>query len=119
MNMRLLVLPGCVFALGWILSRMYYDTSTEIPGSNPVNSTPVPRAAIEASQLNSRENAVATLQRPGKGKQYLRPASVFDITLAHLLSRPAISEKRLSLTSNGNIRCQLKTPYRESLPHER
>lgn len=117
--MRLLVLPGCVFALGWILSRMYYDTSTEIPGSNPVNSTPVPRAAIEASQLNSRENAVATLQRPGKGKQYLRPASVFDITLAHLLSRPAISEKRLSLTSNGNIRCQLKTPYRESLPHER
>lgn len=24
--------------------------------------------------------------------------------------------KRLSLTSDGNIRCQLKTPYRESLP---
>jgi hypothetical protein len=32
---------------------------------------------------------------------------------------PAVSEKRLSLTSNGNIRYQLKTPYRESLPHER
>ena len=35
------------------------------------------------------------------------------------ISRPAVSEKRLSLTSNGNIRYQLKTPYRESLPHER
>ncbi len=34
-------------------------------------------------------------------------------------SRPAVSEKRLSLTPNGNIRYQLKTPYRESLPHER
>ena len=35
------------------------------------------------------------------------------------ISRPAVSEKRLSLTSNGNIRYQLKTPYRESWPHER
>jgi hypothetical protein len=26
--------------------------------------------------------------------------------------------KRLSLTSDGNIRCQLKTPYRESLRRE-
>ena len=29
------------------------------------------------------------------------------------ISRPAISEKRLSLTPNGDIRYQLKTPYRE------
>ena len=33
-------------------------------------------------------------------------------------SRPAVSEKHLSLTSNGNVRYQLKTPYRESLPRE-
>ncbi len=39
--------------------------------------------------------------------------------LCRYISRPAVSEKRLSLTSNGNIRYQLKTPYRESLPHER
>ena len=26
--------------------------------------------------------------------------------------RPAISEKRLSLTRNGNVRYELKTPYR-------
>jgi hypothetical protein len=35
------------------------------------------------------------------------------------ISPPAVSEKRLSLTPNGNIRYQLKTPYKESLPRER
>ena len=30
-----------------------------------------------------------------------------------------MSGKRLSLTVNGNVRYQLKTPYRESLPRER
>jgi hypothetical protein len=29
------------------------------------------------------------------------------------ISRPAVSEKWLSLTRNGNIRCQFKTPYRD------
>ena len=33
------------------------------------------------------------------------------------ISRPAVSEKRLSLTSNGNIRYQLKTPYRDGTTH--
>jgi hypothetical protein len=39
--------------------------------------------------------------------------------LCRYITRPAISEKRLSITPAGNIRYQLKTPYRESLPHER
>ena len=39
--------------------------------------------------------------------------------LCRYISRPAVSEKRLSLTSTGNIRYQLKTPYNESWPHER
>ena len=39
--------------------------------------------------------------------------------LCRYISRPAVSERRLSSTSGGNIRYQLKTPYRESLPHER
>ena len=30
--------------------------------------------------------------------------------LCRYISRPAVSEQRLSLTSNGNIRYQLKTP---------
>jgi len=39
--------------------------------------------------------------------------------LCRYISRPAVSEKRLSLTPNGNVRYQPKTPYRESLPRER
>jgi hypothetical protein len=39
--------------------------------------------------------------------------------LCRYISRPAVSENRLSLTPNGNVRYQLKTPYRESLPRER
>ena len=31
--------------------------------------------------------------------------------LARYITRPAVSEKRLSLTPSGNIRYQLKTPY--------
>ena len=34
-----------------------------------------------------------------------------------VISRPAVSEQRLSLTSNGNIRYQLKTPYRNGTTH--
>jgi hypothetical protein len=33
------------------------------------------------------------------------------------ITRPAVSEKRLSLTSGGNIRYQLKTPYRDGTTH--
>lgn len=33
--------------------------------------------------------------------------------LCRYISRPAVSEKRLSLTLNGNVRYQLKTPYRD------
>jgi len=37
--------------------------------------------------------------------------------LCRYISRPAVSEKRLSLTPNGNIRYQLKTPYRDGTSH--
>jgi hypothetical protein len=37
--------------------------------------------------------------------------------LCRYISRPAISEKRLSLTPNGNVRYQLKTPYRDGATH--
>ena len=37
--------------------------------------------------------------------------------LFRYISRPAISEKRLSLTPNGNVRYQLKTPYRDGTTH--
>ena len=37
--------------------------------------------------------------------------------LCRYITRPAVSEKRLSLTPNGNIRYQLKTPYRDGTTH--
>ena len=37
--------------------------------------------------------------------------------LCRYTSRPAVSGKRLSLTPNGNIRYQLKTPYRDGATH--
>ena len=33
------------------------------------------------------------------------------------IARPAVSEQRLSLTKNGNVRYQLKTPYRDGTTH--
>lgn len=37
--------------------------------------------------------------------------------LCRYISRPAVSEKRLSLTSRGLVRYQLKTPYRDGTTH--
>jgi len=37
--------------------------------------------------------------------------------LCRYISRPAVAEKRLSLTPNGNVRYQLKTPYRDDTTH--
>jgi len=37
--------------------------------------------------------------------------------LCRYISRPAVSEKRLSLTPNGNVRYRLKTPYRDGTTH--
>ena len=37
--------------------------------------------------------------------------------LCRYISRPAVSEKRLSLTSSGNIRYKLKTPYNDGTTH--
>ena len=37
--------------------------------------------------------------------------------LCRYICRPAVSEKRLALTSNGSIRYQLKTPYRDGTTH--
>lgn len=37
--------------------------------------------------------------------------------LCRYISRPAISEQRLSLTPNGSVRYQLNTPYRDGTTH--
>lgn len=37
--------------------------------------------------------------------------------LCRYISRPAVAKQRLSLTPNGNLRYQLKTPYRDGTMH--
>ena len=37
--------------------------------------------------------------------------------LCRYIARPAVSDKRLSLTANGKVRYQLKTPYRDGTTH--
>ena len=37
--------------------------------------------------------------------------------LCRYVSHPAVSEKRLALTAHGQVRYQLKTPYRNSATH--
>lgn len=37
--------------------------------------------------------------------------------LCRYVSRPAVSEKRITLTPNGKVRYQLKTPYRDGTTH--
>ncbi len=37
--------------------------------------------------------------------------------LCRYIARPAVSEKRLSLLGNGNVRYELKTPYRDGTTH--
>jgi hypothetical protein len=37
--------------------------------------------------------------------------------LCRYISRPAVSEQRLSFTKNSNVRYQLKTPYRDGTKH--
>jgi hypothetical protein len=39
------------------------------------------------------------------------------VPLCRYISRPAVSEKRLALTSNGMVRYHLKTPYRDGTTH--
>ncbi len=37
--------------------------------------------------------------------------------LCRYIARPAVSEKRLSLTGQGKVRYELKTPYRDGTTH--
>lgn len=38
-------------------------------------------------------------------------------TIKSYISRPAVSEKRIALTSSGNVRYHLKTPYQDGTTH--
>ncbi|MCZ7355252.1 transposase, partial [Escherichia coli] len=53
---------------------------------------------------------------PGRFSICSRQAAVVQ-RLCRYISRPAVSEKRLSLTRGGNVRYQLKTPYQDGTTH--
>ena len=82
--MRLLALLGCAFTLGWILSWMYYDTSTTIANSNSAGSTALPQTSNAASQSISPANAEDALRQPDKANQTVTSASVLDAMLERL-----------------------------------
>ena len=82
--MKLLALLGCAFTLGWILSWMYYDTSTTIANSNSAGSTALPQASSAASQSISHANAENALRQPDKANQTVTSASVLDVMLERL-----------------------------------
>ena len=87
--MRLLALLGCAFTLGWILSWMYYDTSTTIASSNSANSNSADSTALAqtsnaASQSISHANAENPLRQPDKANQTVTSAAVLDAMLERL-----------------------------------
>ena len=86
--MKLLILLGGVFALGWVLSWMYYDTSTDMAIPDPAI---LPHTSIAASQSISHENSEQTMRQPGEAEQNVKSASDFDITL-ELLRRGDFEE---------------------------
>ena len=42
---------------------------------------------------------------------------MITLRLCRYVTRPAIAEKRLSLTNQGEVRYELKTPYRDGTTH--
>jgi len=77
---------------------------------------------------------IRPLDRPDPGLERVAKANGFSLhagvsceghernkreRLCRYIARPAVAIPRLSLSSTGKVVYSLKTPYRESLPHER
>jgi len=77
---------------------------------------------------------IRPLDRPDAGLERVAKANGFSLhagvsceghqkdkreRLCRYIARPAVAVPRLSLSSTGKVVYSLKTPYRESLPHER
>ena len=80
--MRVLVLLGCAFALGWVLSWMYYDTSTDAANSGPVGATTRPSTSTATSPSTSVETNPPG--QPRGANEAASPVSVFDVTADRL-----------------------------------
>ena len=86
--MRLLALLACAFTLGWMLSWVYYDTSTTIARSN-LNADSAGSAALSqisnaASQSISQANSGSALSQPDRASQTVTSVSGLDVTRERL-----------------------------------
>ncbi len=74
---------------------------TQTPGA--------PRGRLSSGgSPDGRRRSCAALERGGM---------VSPLVLVQHIARPAVSEKRLSLLTNGDVRYELKTPYRDGTTH--
>ncbi len=91
---------------------------------SPEGQSPFGPSAAETNPLASGE-ALTPRERSDRQQGAKRSAGVAARAderkklerLCRYISRPAVSEKRLSLTRGGNVRYQLKTPYRDGTTH--
>ncbi len=68
-----------------------------------------------AARADQREKVWAgTAREAALGRKLERPGGA---PLCRYIARPAVSEKRLSLTASGQVRYQLKTPYSDGTTH--
>jgi Putative transposase len=59
---------------------------------------------------------LARIEEKGLPRQGSEPGAC-KFAFDGFLTRPAVSTKRLSMTRNGRVRCELKTPWRNGTTH--
>lgn len=84
MNKRLLVLLGGVFALGWLLSLIYYDAPPESVGPDSADSAALPRTPVEVSSQASSADAGNAPRESEVENPPEQSASLLEVTLERL-----------------------------------
>ena len=79
-------------------------TLQTLPGDDPYESTTATAGKVAGFSLHA--SVAAKIQQRDKLER-----------LCRYITRPAVSEKRLSLTAQGKVRYELKTPYRDGTTH--
>lgn len=82
--MRLLVLLGCVFVLGWVLSWTYYDPSPKVADSDSTGSAALPKTSAADSPSASPLNDGGAPGQPAVANQAVSSASLLEIARERL-----------------------------------
>ena len=78
--MRLLVLLGCAFLLGWVLSWMYYVTATDVADSAPADPVTLPYPSSAVAPPISADSGESPLPESDAATQSANSVSLLDIT---------------------------------------